>query len=451
MFFYNLIPVVVIVFIFTSCGRNFEEQSNKKIVGDVIYGLDEAGDNRSETTIDSVLKRNDVSSNKAEKWLTLSKSTAGMVNWDNLKKEGNSYFPNKTLKRLDYIYDLCEGERFSDQFSLPTCSGFLVAEDVLVTAGHCVNDENVSRRGWVFDFNNLKNYDDLPSFPSENVYRSKKILFWKKENTGADIAIVKLDRKVINRVPLSFRKNGKISLGTKLVIIGHPHGLTTKITGGAEVTSNISDGYFQANSDTSGGNSGSAVFDAETGVVEGILVRGAKDWAVNEDEGCSSANRLSELTGKESMTRINHVDLDLYINNSEVTGNSEPTTIEPTTIEPTQPYVEPTEPIAEPTEPTVLPFDPKDIDLDAKRKKRGFLGWGEKEFTLKLKGSYIDLDQIEKVTYANDKNYFNINTVSNLENNFKFVFRSRKKKIDVEVIFHLKDERQFVRIYKLRY
>ena len=38
------------------------------------------------------------------------------------------------------------------------------------------------------------------------------------------------------------------------------------------------DGYFVANLDTYGGNSGSAVFNATSGKVEGILVRGENDY-----------------------------------------------------------------------------------------------------------------------------------------------------------------------------
>lgn len=49
-----------------------------------------------------------------------------------------------------------------------------------------------------------------------------------------------------------------------------PAGLPQKIAGGAKVRS-IQTGFFVANLETDGGNSGSAVFNLSNGVIEGIL------------------------------------------------------------------------------------------------------------------------------------------------------------------------------------
>ena len=35
---------------------------------------------------------------------------------------------------------ICASERFNDQITAALCSGFLVGEDLLVTAGHCIQD-----------------------------------------------------------------------------------------------------------------------------------------------------------------------------------------------------------------------------------------------------------------------------------------------------------------------
>src|SRR6185295_6557109 len=81
----------------------------------------------------------------------------------------------------------------------------------------------------------------------------------------------------------------------KIIVIGHPAGLPTKVAGGAAVRDEKPAGYFTANLDTYGGNSGSAVFNAVTGLVEGILVRGENDYVwkgscrvsnVCTNEGC---------------------------------------------------------------------------------------------------------------------------------------------------------------------
>ena len=67
--------------------------------------------------------------------------------------------------------------------------------------------------------------------------------------------------------------------------------------------------YFSANLDTYGGNSGSAVFNANTGVVEGILVRGATDYVSDPSQGgCRVSNILGKHAGKgEDVTYITNV------------------------------------------------------------------------------------------------------------------------------------------------
>ncbi len=76
-----------------------------------------------------------------------------------------------------------------------------------------------------------------------------------------------------------------------LVVIGRPSGLPTKVADGAQVRS-VNDVFLVANLDTYGGNSGSAVFNAVTGVVEGILVRGDTDYVYNAQLGCRVSNFL---------------------------------------------------------------------------------------------------------------------------------------------------------------
>ena len=64
--------------------------------------------------------------------------------------------------------------------------------------------------------------------------------------------------------------------------------------------------FFNANLDTYGGNSGSAVFNASTGEVEGILVRGATDYVRNGS--CQVSNRIGNNSGSgESVTKITNI------------------------------------------------------------------------------------------------------------------------------------------------
>ena len=48
--------------------------------------------------------------------------------------------------------DLCQTERFRDQPIGAFCSGFLVAPDIIATAGHCVNANTLGSCRFVFGF-----------------------------------------------------------------------------------------------------------------------------------------------------------------------------------------------------------------------------------------------------------------------------------------------------------
>ncbi|MEK7382323.1 MAG: trypsin-like peptidase domain-containing protein, partial [Elusimicrobiota bacterium] len=170
---------------------------------------------------------------------------------------------------------LCPDEPFYAQVTGAFCSGSLVAPDIIMTAGHCVISQEVCKdTKFVFGFG-IKEAGKMPlEVPAKNVYGCKTLLAREQINDGQDWALVKLDRAVAGHLVLKLNLGGKIANKTPLVVIGHPAGLPTKIAGGAEVRDASKKGYFVADLDTYGGNSGSAVFNAKTALVEGILVRG---------------------------------------------------------------------------------------------------------------------------------------------------------------------------------
>ncbi len=194
---------------------------------------------------------------------------------------------------------VCEGTRFVNQPNPGMCSGFLIAPDLLVTAGHCVKIENFcSTFKWVFDFYVDKNTQTAGlDIKEENVYSCKKVVVGALSDFfGMDFGVVQLDRIVKDRKPLEVRSEGLVPSDAQLVVIGAPSGLPTKIAPGAVVRTNSEPFYFTTNLDTFAGNSGSAVFNAKTGVVEGILVRGEDDYELNPFRMCIQA-KTCESTG----------------------------------------------------------------------------------------------------------------------------------------------------------
>jgi len=205
-------------------------------------------------------------------------------------------FPHVTLERSANV---CSNERFAEQLTLPHCTGFLVAPDVLMTAGHCMeNDLDCETSSWIFDF-----VPETTFLEKKNVYGCKEII--KQELVSSwyklrDYAIIRLDRPVTNeRHPLTLRSEGKVKIGTRTVVIGHPSGLPLKIADNAKVrpfnwvelitpirTMIRKQTYFIMDSDTFAGNSGSPVFNENSGEVEGILIQGANDYVTDMAAGC---------------------------------------------------------------------------------------------------------------------------------------------------------------------
>lgn len=200
-------------------------------------------------------------------------------------------------------YNLCSSEPFRDQTSGAFCSGSLVGPDTIITAGHCITDANgCAKVRFVFDFALNQAGVERKSFSANDVYGCKQIIARDQQGAGPDYAVIKLDRPVVGRTPLKFRKDGVVKVGDDLVVIGHPAGLPQKIAGGAKVRS-VQTGFFVANLDTYGGNSGSAVFNLSNGVIEGILVRGDNDFV--SQGNCMVSNRCTDAGCRgEDVTRL---------------------------------------------------------------------------------------------------------------------------------------------------
>jgi len=205
-------------------------------------------------------------------------------------------------------YPLCPEERFSDQQVLPYCTAFLVAPNIMITAGHCLDVVQPGEVAIIFGFQ-VDSFGQIPDIlPASKVYFVDEIVH-VANNFFDDYAIFRLDRNVPSNVkPLRFRRVGRVPGGTPVGVIGHPLGLPLKIAFGDEtrVYNNTGLRYFNANFDASAGNSGSPVINQLTGAVEGIYVYSTiNDLAFNNN--CWNQNYVDSDEAAQGVFRISRI------------------------------------------------------------------------------------------------------------------------------------------------
>jgi hypothetical protein len=235
--------------------------------------------------------------------LNAARSTAAVFNRSSLKLEGTVY--QILSGTFGQEFNMCESEPYFDQKAGANCSAFLVAEDMVATAGHCITQTSCKDMAFAFDFALMTPQSNPQVLSADLVYFCDRVLE-RELNSVTDYALVKLDRVVQNREPLKLALQSP-AVNSEVTVIGHPAGIPTKVAAGAQVRRSQT-GYFVASLDTYGGNSGSAVFSSTTLEVVGILVRGEKDYSYDSDLRCNVSNTCSETSCRgEDVTHIEYI------------------------------------------------------------------------------------------------------------------------------------------------
>lgn len=208
----------------------------------------------------------------------------------------NVTFPGSTLGQSR---NLCSSERFRDDPTAAFCSGTLIDDDLVLTAGHCITSAS-SCNNTRFVFNYYRDgASSLQTVTTEDIFACTSIVAREQGTVGGqnlDYAVVRIDRPATPRfTPAPVRAgNSPLNAGQGVAVIGSGSGVPFKIDDGGSVRdprSGVLD-YFVATTDTFGGNSGSGVYELDDYTVAGILVRGEVDYVSNGS--CTIVNDCSE-------------------------------------------------------------------------------------------------------------------------------------------------------------
>jgi MYXO-CTERM domain-containing protein len=203
-----------------------------------------------------------------------------------------TYAPAPSVPSLGVQHGLCPDELFVDQPVAAVCSGVLIDDDLVLTAGHCIDSRMpCDRYAYVFNYH-LDDPTHLAVIRDEDVYSCARVVSEGMPVRGdytPDFAVVQLDRPVEGaHVPALVRPATPLDQGESLAMIGFGSGLPAKIDTGGSVADPRAEhlDYFVANVDAFQGHSGSATFDSENRLA-GILIGGrTPDYVTLEGESC---------------------------------------------------------------------------------------------------------------------------------------------------------------------
>ncbi|MCY1019953.1 trypsin-like serine peptidase [Pyxidicoccus sp. MSG2] len=200
---------------------------------------------------------------------------------------------------LEDAYGLCSNQRFLNDLTPAFCSGTLIDDDLVLTAGHCVtNASECSDTRFVFNFYRTS-ASGMQTVTTQDIFSCSSIVVRQEATVNGrtlDFAIVRLDRAATPRfTPAPVRTAATaLAVGANVAVIGSGSGIPFKIDSGGSVRNARAStlDYFVASTDTFGGNSGSGVYETGGYTVAGILVRGETDYRANGS--CYIVNTCTE-------------------------------------------------------------------------------------------------------------------------------------------------------------
>lgn len=191
-----------------------------------------------------------------------------------------------TLSTVNDSLGLSRGATFSGQKTLSFCSGALVSENLVLTAGHCINNNSADPHYFdkvyvVFGWRQTGQGEYDLTFSPDQVYEVERILAHKLDGSMGnmdsyrDYALISLKKRVSGRTPLTIeRSHGEgLGVGANVFASGYPMGMSVKITDPADASIQaIGRNGYATDLDAFGGSSGGPVFDSDTRRICGVVI-----------------------------------------------------------------------------------------------------------------------------------------------------------------------------------
>jgi hypothetical protein len=211
---------------------------------------------------------------------------------------------------LKDLRGLCPDELFGNQQTAAVCSGVLIDDDLVLTAGHCIDEPSQCYEyAYVFNYH-LDDPTHLAEIRDEDVYSCAQVVSQRAPQGSdytPDFAVIQLDRPVEGgQLPALIRPATPLGQDESLAMIGFGSGLPAKIDSGGSVADPRADqlDFFVANVDAFQGHSGSATFDSENRLA-GILIGGrTPDYVTLEGESCGRVSVYDDSQAGEVVHNI---------------------------------------------------------------------------------------------------------------------------------------------------
>jgi len=200
-------------------------------------------------------------------------SVAAICSAEDLKDNKDGSY-NLEVRNYGTVYSLCEREPFHDQpiAAGRICTGFLIENDIIATAGHCL-EKDLRNYYFVFGYRMTGVSTPVTRIPKSDVFQGSEIIQRVYQpGRKQDWTLIRLDRKVPDR-PKVILSSDELSPDMPVYVIGYPCGLPLKC-GKRAFIYHVEKTFFAADLDIYMGNSGSPVFDGNTHKVVGIVIHG---------------------------------------------------------------------------------------------------------------------------------------------------------------------------------